>query len=175
MKYSQEQQNQILSKINAGVVGTRKEWVWDRITIRTIWDKDKVINETKKYTLYDDFCEKSNGAYNYAKKYGFLEEVTSDLIKKTFWNVDNASKVAKLYKTKGMFAKSKDKGGYRFLKKNNLLDIYFPKKHVNEVSKEAHYEVAKTCKTRSEFNSKKGSYYQKSLKKGWLDEWFPKK
>lgn len=175
MKYTQEQQKQILSKLNAGVIGKRKDWNWDRIVINQKWNKNTVTEIAKKYNTLGDFEKNHSGAYQYAQRHNFLDEITSNLAKKTFWNKDNALKAAKLYKTRTMFAKSKDKGAYRFLKKNNLLHKHFSKKHVNEVSKKTHYKLAKTCKTRSEFNSKKTSYYQKALKEGWLDEWFPKK
>lgn len=171
---NKELQN-LLDSLDEGPLGKRKEWVWDRITLKTKFTKEKLKEIAKQYDALGDFEKNNSGAYQHAIKYNYLEEITSHMGRKTFWTVDKAFEVAKLYKTRTEMFKSKHKTAYVFLLKNNLLDECFSKKHVNEVSKEEHYKLAKTCKTRSEYYNKKSSYYQKALKEGWLDEWFPKK
>ena len=49
-KYSQEEQDQILRKINAGVIGKRKQGNWDQMAKVTTITKKQCIEEAKKYT-----------------------------------------------------------------------------------------------------------------------------
>jgi len=174
MKYTQEQQNQILSRINAGVIGKRKQKTWDSIAIRTKWSKEKVLEYCKKYNNYSEL---STGALNYALKNGFIEEAIAHMDKNIKWDFKQAKTVAKLYKTRKEFSLSKYQSAYNWAIRENKLDqicSHMPK-HKFEVSKETVYALAKTCKNPTELSNKKFSYYKQAKKEGWLNEWFPKK
>ncbi len=177
MKYTQEEQNQILRKLNTGAIGKRRQGVWDYIAAKTIWNKKSVINTAKLYKYYSKFNDDHNGAVMYATRNGFLDEATSHLIKETQWDLEKVKEVAKLYKTRRKFALSKDKNAWQWARRNKKLDevcAHMPK-HINEVSKETIYQIAKNCKNPTALFNIKNSYYRKAKKEGWLKEWFPKK
>lgn len=174
-KYSQEEQDQILRKLNAGVIGKRKEWVWDRIVLKQTWSKDKVMEIAKKYNNQDDFRENEGGAAGFARRKEIWDEVTAHMHMKNKWDLESVKQVAKLYKTRSDFGHSKEHGGaYDWAKRHKKLDevcAHMPKFYKD---KEYYKNIALQYKTRGEFY-KYGSYaYKKALKEGWLDEWFPK-
>ena len=139
MKYTQEQQNQILSRINAGVIGKRKQKTWDSIAIRTKWSKEKVLEYCKKYNNYSEL---STGALNYALKNGFIEEAIAHMDKNIKWDFKQAKTVAKLYKTRKEFSLSKYQSAYNWAIRENKLDqicSHMPK-HKFEVSKETAFQ-----------------------------------
>jgi hypothetical protein len=174
-KYSQEEQDQILNKLNKGAIGKRKEWVWDRITLKQTWSKDKVLEVAKKYNNPDDFHTNEGGAAGYARRKDFWEEATAHMDKRNEWDLNLVKQIAKLYKTRNDFAHSKPhSGAYDWAKRHNKLDEVCA--HMSKFYKDKayYYEIAKQYKTRGEF-WKYGSYaYKKANKEGWLDEWFPK-
>ena len=173
MGYTQEQQNQILSRINAGVIGKRKQADWDRVANRTIYTKKIVTAIAKKYKYYNDFQSENNGAYAYATRYGYLEQITKHMLRTKTYHINDVKKLAKLCESRLEFFQ-KYEGEYQWALRNGKLDLLF-KKHINQVSKETIYTLAKTCKNRTELSNKKFSYYQRAKKEGWLKEWFPKK
>ena len=175
MKYSQEEQNQILRKLNAGVIGKRPEWVWDRITLKQTWSKDKVMEVAKQYNNPEDFNKNEGGAVGYARRKGFYKEAISHMDKKTHWDLESVKQITKLFKTRNEFGKSKEySGAYDWAKRNNKLDevcIHMPKFYKD---KAYYYEIAKQYKTRGELSIHGKYAYKKARKSGWLDEWFPK-
>ena len=178
-KYSQKKQDQLLRKLNAGVVGKRKQKDWDRVSRLTVWNKEKVIEEIKKYTLLGDFAKDSNGAYLYAKRNNFLNEVTSYLKrgKRIPYTLEEVKNIAKKYKTRKEFERGKDSTAYQWAYANKKLDEICGHMVVlkKTLTKEQVFEIAKQCKTRNEFNELYRSAYQKAWRNKWLDELFPKK
>lgn len=174
-KYSQEEQNQILRKLNAGVIGKRKDWVWESVAVRQKWNKNKVIKIAKKITDLEEFASNYNGAFMFAKRNNFLEEVTSHMQRNATWDINSVKKVAKLYKTRLEFKDSKHYSAYQWALRNKKLDIVFPLKHKNQVSKDTIAKIAKNCKNVTQLYNIKNSYYKIAKREGWLDEWFPKK
>ena len=176
MEYTQEQQNQILSKLNAGVIGNRKQKTWDSIAVTTKWSKEKVLKHCKKYNNYSEL---SSGALNYAVKHNLIEEATAHMDKNIKWDLKQVKTVAKLYKNR-KFSLSKHSSAYNWANNpsngTSLDEVcsHMPK-HKFEVSKETIYEIAKTCKNPTALFTIKNSYYRKAKKEGWLKEWFPKK
>jgi len=173
--YSQEEQDQILRRLNAGVVGKRQEWVWDRIALKQTWSKDKVMELAKQYKTPDDFHKNEGGASGYAKRNGFWNEVIAHMSKRNEWDLELVKQVAKQYKTRNEFAHSKEhSGAYDWAKRYNKLNevcSHMPKFYKD---KAYYYEIAKQYKTRGEFWQHGGYAYKKANKEGWLDEWFPK-
>ena len=179
MKYSQEEQDKILRKINTGVVGKRLQRHWDMIGTKTQWSKSKVMKELKNYTSLGDFAKNSNGAYLYAKRHNFLDEITLYLKrgKRVPYTLEEVKKIAKKYKTRGEFERGEDSTAWQWAQANGKLDegcshmIVFKRR----LTKEQDFEIAKQCKTRTELYKLDSGAYSKAHKEKWLDELFPKK
>lgn len=70
------------------------------------WTKEKIFEESKKYTNVCDFKSKANGARGAAIKLGIYEECTQHMHRKiTFWNRENVIIEAKKYQTRTRFRK----------------------------------------------------------------------
>ncbi len=75
MKYSQEEQNQILRKINAGVIGKRKEGHWDQIAKITTVTKKDCIKSAKKYNTLKEWREAEYYHQNLAQRNNWTDEI----------------------------------------------------------------------------------------------------
>lgn len=97
------------------------------------WNKENVIEESKKYTSKSEFGKKKSGAYHFALKNDLLKEMVwlkkprrYDLIK---WNDKTVVNESKKYTSRSEFAKKCD-GAYKYALKNGLLEkmIWFKPK-----------------------------------------------
>lgn len=89
------------------------------------WNKENVIEESKKYTSKSEFGKKKSGAYHFALKNDLLKEMIwlkrpkrYDIIK---WNYETVIYESKKYTSRSEFAKKCD-GAYKYALKNDLLD-----------------------------------------------------
>lgn len=75
---------------------------------RTFWNKEKSQKEASKYKNKKAFSLQSQGAYRFALKNGFLEEICSHMEKKTYpdYTYEECKKESEKYETKTEFRKN---------------------------------------------------------------------
>ena len=148
------------------------------------WTYETCLEEAKKYDKKTDFQTKSGGAYDAARKNGwlldydwFINAGASISASRTKWTYETCFEEAKKYKTRGEFQKG-SRGAYRLALKNGWLDVYtwFEETHKPNGywTYERCFEEAKKYKTRNELQKGCGSAYIVALKNGWLSDyiWF---
>ena len=86
------------------------------------WNYKNCYNEAKKFTNKMDFVKQSNGAYDSARRHGWLDDYTWFSSNKK-WNYDTCYEEAKKYKTKVDF-KHNSCGAYSVSCKNKWIDDY---------------------------------------------------
>jgi len=74
--YSQEEQNQILRRLNAGVIGKRKQGNWNKIAKTLIYTDKEVFELGKQYKTKDEFHQNHPGAFSYARRYNLFKKMT---------------------------------------------------------------------------------------------------
>jgi len=109
----------LLNKAKTGGLGSKN-----------IWYKDRCKCEALKYKTKKEFIEKCGGAYNSARKNGWIDEITSHMIvgrkAKGYWNFENCYNEALKYRIKEDFKKNSS-GAYNSARKNMWLDLIFSK------------------------------------------------
>ena len=78
--YSQEEQDKILLKINAGIVGKRKQGNWDQMAKMTTITKKQCLEEALKHNKKSDWEIASQSTYTSANKRGWMEECSAHMI-----------------------------------------------------------------------------------------------
>jgi predicted GIY-YIG superfamily endonuclease len=110
----------ILNKIKTGGLGGNI-LKWDKIN----YSKVAILCETRK-----EFSIRFVSAYINARKNGWLDDICSHMISrrkpKNYWDFDSCRDAAKKYNTRYDFS-HKCSGAYFVSKKNNWLDIFYPK------------------------------------------------
>lgn len=140
------------------------------------WAKEVCYNEAKKFKSRGEFAIKSNGAYEAARKNGWLDEYTwfEEIRKKDgYWDYDTCIKEAKKYMSRVEFQRNNGVA-YRVARKNGWLDEYTwlkEKQKHNYWNQDTCFEEAKKYKTKSEFAKKSGSAYNLARKNGWLNDY----
>jgi hypothetical protein len=88
----------LLNKIQAGGLGSMKRK----------WNKKAIYDTSKNYNYLKDWREKETGAYQAAKKLGYLDDIRKNLIKgwEFKWNKKSIFKDAKKYQTRTEWARS---------------------------------------------------------------------
>lgn len=192
-KYSQEEQDQILRKLNAGVIGTRKQGTWDTMSGNIIWDEKLVLKEAKKYKLKDDFQKANPGAWSFAKRNNLFEKMThfDDKYKRktkedVFTYIEQGLKDGSfikyrdLLKSSGMSLYTLKRLGIEREVKEKYFGYDFTPKPKKERVRGKHtleyaIERAKECKNKTELFKKYQQSYHQLRKNGLLDTYFPKK
>ena len=90
------------------------------------WTYDACYNEAKKYNIKNEFRKKSSGAYDKARKEGWLTDYTWFIETKKpsgYWTYETCYQEAKKYKTRSEFQKN-CKGGYKVSRINNWIEDY---------------------------------------------------
>ena len=121
MKYSQEEQNQILRKLNAGVIGKRKQGDWDRIAKNTIYTDKEVLEIGSQYNTLGEFQLANVGAYNYAKRYDLFKKMNFESVKREEFTKEQVYKIALTFSNRWDFQQG-DNPAYHWAKRNNILD-----------------------------------------------------
>ncbi len=133
-------------------------------------------NEAKKYKSRKEFQKSCSGAYNAARKNGWLDNYTW-FIEKKKWDEKTCEQEAQKYKSRSEFKKG-CKSVYNAARKNGWLSNYT---WFIEKKKPSGYWTEKTCeqeaqkyKSRREFEKGCSGAYKVALKNGWLDNytWF---
>lgn len=136
-----------------------------------IWTKEACKYEAKKYKSRGEFAIESNGAYEAARKNGWLDSYTwfeEKRKKDGYWNYDTCIKEAKKYKSRVEFQRNNGVA-YRVARKNGWLDDYTwfkEKQKHNYWNQDTCFEEAKKYKTKSEFAKKSGGAYNLARQNG---------
>ena len=139
------------------------------------WTKEKVSVEAKNYKKRSDFHKKARGAYNAALKNGWLDTICTHMPApqkpKGFWTLEKVLAEAGKHQTFDQFRKN-GKGAYTSACKQGWLEqvkeIVKPAIRRGKWTDEAVLAAARSCKTRTEFNTKYGGAYNAAVKKGLL-------
>lgn len=191
-KYSQEEQNQILRKLNTGVIGKRKQGVWDRISKKTIYTDKEVLQEAKKYTLADHFQKDHPGMWVYARRNKLIKQMTwfdTSRKRKTkedvFAYIEQGIKDGSIKKYRDI-ARQGGANAYTLKRLGIMKEVkekYFgydftpkPKKERVRGKHTLEYAIerAKECKNRTELSKKYQQSYHQLRKNNLLDTYFPK-
>lgn len=194
-KYSQEEQDKILRRINAGVIGKRKQGTWDTMSGNMTYTDKQVLEESKKYTIADHFQKEHPGMWVYAKRNNLMKKMTwfdTSRKRKTkedvFAYIEQGLKDGSIIKFRdiarhgganyytlrrlGIEREVKEKYfGYDFTPKPKPIKERVRGKWTLEYSK----EMAPTFKNRTEMSKKAQQGYHQLRKNGLLDTYFPKK
>lgn len=102
-------------------------------------------------------------------KYYPLEKVNGPFKK---WTIENSKALAETCTTRDEL-REKSQTAYKILKKEGLIDEYFPLRW-RSYSDEEKLEMIRSCQSRKELQSKYPSAYIFARKQGLLDKYFPK-
>ena len=143
-----------------------------------VWTKEKCHAEVLKFKTRTEFQRERGGAYNAARKNGWIDDICSHMtrLKKSrdFWTKEKCHQEALKCKTRTEFSKNSH-GAYYVARKNGWLDevcshMTSTRKPKGYWTKERCHEEALKFKTRGEFQKKLNKAYYVARKKGWLDE-----
>ena len=94
-------------------------------TINRKWNKNNVLEESKKYNSKIEFKKKSNGAYGFARKHNLLAEMKwlkrPEVYNKKWKSDEDVIEESKKYNNKSSFKKD-SRGAYEYARKHRLLD-----------------------------------------------------
>ena len=181
-KYSQEEQDQILSKLNAGVIGKRKQGVWDTIAKKTQYSKTDILKDALKYKSKWEWEQASNPVVHAAKRFGIYEKATTHMKERNELTYEFCEAEAKKYNERLRFFEG-NPSAYTKAQRSGWLDNIC--KHMLPVSITRSrdkikwtYDTCKTeaakYKTRNEFQKVNQRAYKVSRMNKWLDDFFPK-
>lgn len=164
---------QILNRTKTGGIGK---------IARIKWSKRKCHEEALKYKTRSEFAELAGGAYEVARRNGWLDNYTwFEETKKPngYWdNLDRCYNAASKCKTKTEFIK-KYMSAYLSAKEHGWLDQYtwFNRKRIAHNKKWDYntvFEEAKKYTTKKEFGTNARGAYKAALANGWMPlyDWF---
>ena len=116
-------------------VSYRKGWINDYTWFiqkhkpNGYWTYDRCYEEAKKYKSRGEFSEKCGFSYKVASRNKWLDDYTWFIQRQKpngYWTLERSIEEAKKYKSRSEFKKWKC-CAYHVIRKNNLLDTYFPK------------------------------------------------
>lgn len=163
--------------------GWLNEYVWlkPQRHEKGYWTEARCESIARAYQRMYDFQTENYGAYNAAKRngwlknYTWLEMVYSSMKPRGYWNnYQNCYAEAQLHKTLHSFAR-KSGSAYNSALKHGWLDDYTWFEGERRKGKE-HYtyeiccELSKICQNRTEFARKHPTAYNVSNENGWLDK-----
>lgn len=142
------------------------------------WTKERCQTKALNYQTKKEFKEKSPGAYSYASKKKFLEQICSHMKSQRkpngYWTKEKCQKEAKKYNSKSKFQKG-NVSAYRNALNNNWLEDICP--HMITKTKPKNYWTKEQCKieaskykSRADFQKSSNVAYTKSCKNKWIDE-----
>ena len=134
------------------------------------WTKERVIEESKKYSSRVEFEEKCTAGYSAALKKGWSKDLPLPYLRVQFYTKEQVFIESKKYHSRSEF-KQKCNGGYAIARRNGWLDeMPWLKPLHRSWTKESIMEESKKYSSRGAFQKANGSAYGIALNKGWLDE-----
>ena len=142
------------------------------------WTKEKCLEAALSCKTKKEFISKFSGAYNVAKRNGWLNEICAHMETKRkprgYWTKEKCLEAALSCKARKEF-KNKFGSAYSAAQTNGWLNEMYA--HMETKSKPMGYwtkerclEAALSCKTKKEFASKFRGAHTAAKRKGWLNE-----
>ena len=151
--------------VNVGSIGGITKWA----------SKEKVFEESKKYSCRSEFRQGASGAYDRAKFNGWLDEMTwlTTPEREVFWTHDAVIEESRKYKYKCDFRDNAG-GAHQTASENGWLAemtwLIDKKRPHNYWTKERVFEESHKYTNKKDFeNSEKGAFLKARIK-GWLAE-----
>ena len=96
---------------------------------RRFWTKEMAQKESEKYKTRAEFKKGSKNAYQAAQKYGWLGDLTKDMVRgdRVVWNYDKTKEFAKQFNSRAQM-KYASQAAYDRARTQGWLDEFFPKK-----------------------------------------------
>lgn len=140
----------------------------------TIWTEEVCREEAKKYTSRKDFRKMSKGAYDKAKKMGWLDNYTWLTRQKlqSEWDFESCKKEAMKYSSRNEFGKH-SYGAYTQARIQGWLDEFYPVPLRRVFDYDTCKQLAAKYNSASELFANDRSLYETLRKKGWMDAFFP--
>ena len=140
------------------------------------WTEKRCGENALKYKTRRDFQKYSGGAYNSAKRNGWLDNICSHMIikqkKNGYWNYEKCEKIVKNYNDKPSLRKNH---GYVYdiIIKNKWFDLF---SHMKEIKKPNNYwnyekckEIALKCNNITDFYKNYSTIYYLINKNKWFE------
>ena len=150
-------------------------WLIKKIKPNGYWTKERVFEESKKYTSRTEFQKSCGTPYHIARENNWLDEMTWLIIihhPNGYWTKERVFEESKKYTTRTEFQK-KSKRPYMVAYKNGWLDEMTWLKPLTKPNgywtKEKVFEESKKYTSRTEF-FKNSSAYHVAYRNRWLDE-----
>lgn len=143
------------------------------------WNKKTCFEEAQKYNSAHEFEDANGSAYDAARRNGWIKDYTwFNVLWKPKWNKETCYKEAQKYKTRTEFQKG-SAGAYIKALRMGWIEEYdwMPSRQQKPMgywnNYEHCYEEAKKYPNRKGFQKGCQSAYNRALKNGWLDDFFP--
>lgn len=159
--------------------GWLKKFTWLKLVAKPsgYWNKERVIEESKKYKTVKDFRKCSVSACSAAQRMGILDELTwleREHVRNDYWTEERITEVAKKYTNISDFREN-DSPAYYAASKRKLTGkfTWLKKEKLDKGSwdnKEFVMAKSKECQTLNEFRKRYSGGYKSALKNGWVDE-----
>lgn len=170
---TQEEQDKILRRLNAGVIGKRKQGTWDRISKVSTRTKSDCIKSALKYTKKSDWEAAEQTMYTAAQKYGWMDECSAHMDNEDYqdWTVERVKKTLK-ENFKSYKEYQEKYNNTLALKRLGMIDVVRNKFGVYKpkVTLEYAREEALKYTTRKEFNAANNRVYQWAYRNKVLDD-----
>ena len=137
------------------------------------WNYKNCYNEAKKFTNKMDFVKQSNGAYDSARRHGWLDDYTWFVKSNLKWTRDACYEEAKKYTSRLKFSLG-NQNAYDSARRHGWLDDYTWFSSNKKWNYDTCYEEAKKYKTKVDFKHNSCGAYSVSCKNKWIDDytWF---
>ncbi len=141
-------------------------------------NKERCIEEAKKYKTVSDWAKYSSASYSQSKKNGWIYECTAHMVPQRIrlnsWTKELCHAEALKYKTRNEWQKN-NSNSYRAAKSNGWFNEFTSHMIILKVkesywTKEHCIENALKFKTKGEWKKNGFSSYNAAKKNGWLDE-----
>ena len=164
----------ILNRVKAGALGS----------VDSMWDLEGCMFAAYSCDKYEDFHTHFRAAYKSVIRNGWLDEIRKILKPKArpsgyCTSKENCKAEALLFSRRVDFMKGSP-GAYKFAMQNKFLDeicshMEGGRKPNGYYTKKVCRELKSKCSSKMDFKAKYSTAYAVSVKKGWINEFFPKK
>ena len=137
------------------------------------WTKDKVFEESRKYTSRSEFKKNSGSAFKSAYKNNWLDDMTWLIPKakpRDYWTDDMILNESKKYRSTAEFMRKNMYVYAKAVKLGLLGNMPWLEKTNSVLSRNHVFAESRKYTTRSEFMRKSGPSYYKARVNGWLDD-----
>lgn len=139
------------------------------------WNKERTLEESKKYRTFGEFGQGSPSAYQSALKNDWLKEMewlTYDQMPNGYWTKERVIEESKKYTSRREMEQGSPAAYSAALKNGWSEDLPLKYKRVGKgfYTKDKIFELSQECKSRGEFKNKYSRAFVIARKSGWLDE-----